>query len=47
MNQPNDNWFDNKSWPAERPVEIEPDPGTKEYLQLGCDDLYQDLGGEG
>lgn len=24
-----------------------PQPGTAEYLRLGCDDLYVTLGGEG
>lgn len=28
-------------------VHTDPVPGTIDYLMLGCDHLYQDLGGEG
>jgi len=28
-------------------VHIDPQPGSNEYLRLGCDHLYTDLGGEG
>lgn len=48
--EPSEPWFDNRSWlPSPtivREPEQEPIPGSLDYLRLGCDDLYSDLGGE-
>lgn len=50
-------WFDNRSWePKSTPAPELPDlpspsvaevqPGSLDYLRLGCDELYTELGGE-
>jgi hypothetical protein len=53
-----ESWFDAYSWgcpPEQATTETDnipqaddaPQPGSRAYLELGCDDLYVTLGGEG
>lgn len=51
---PSASWHDPYSWQSSdlpspsvvREPEQEPEPGSLDYLRLGCDDLYSELGGE-
>ena len=39
-------WHDPYSWIPSPTVVREPEPGSLDYLRLGCDELYTELGGE-
>lgn len=51
--EPRANWVNSHSWQPEvlpvleAPLTVTREPGSIDYLRLGCDEMYTELGGEG